>query len=209
MALLCQEQGEVLSCCAGQSISSQNKTPRPPATSCTRGQQHLAPETDNSPTLGGISSSVVLQVGSGSYASLFSCSTGRNRGKTRSKQELSLSMRLGNEFTSLLRLPRRTGRICAAPPAGQHQKGNVPILMMDLGKSAQPVLNRPEECFTNFHIPNGKLVQALPGRRQAVKEQGNLDLSPPFTSPWPLHGQQHHECFLPDIFTFLVSVTKL
>lgn len=86
MALLCQEQGELHSCCAGQSISSQNKTPRTPPTSCTPGQQHLAPETDNSPTLGGISCSVVLQVGSGSYARLFSCSqeeTGENMIKIR------------------------------------------------------------------------------------------------------------------------------
>lgn len=101
------------------------------------------------------------------------------------------------------------GRISAAPRAGQHQKGNVPTLMMDLGRSVQPLLYRPEECFTNFHIPNGKLVQALPGRTQAVKEQGNLDLYPSSTPTWPLHGQQHHECLLPDILTFLVSVTKL
>lgn len=83
-------------------------------------------------------------------------------------------MCLENEFISLLRLPIRMGRISAVPRAGQYQKGNLPTPMMDLRRSVQPVLYRPEECFTNFHILNGRLIQALPGRKQAVKEQGNL-----------------------------------
>lgn len=80
-------------------------------------------------------------------------------------------MCLENEFTSLPRLPSRMSRISAA---GQHQKGNLPTPMKDLGGSVQPLLYRPEQGFTSFHILNGRLVQALPGRKQAVKEQGNL-----------------------------------
>lgn len=89
------------------------------------GSDKLVPVADDSPTLSGISCSVVLQVGSGSYARLFSCSQVRERrGKTRSKQELALSMCLENGFTSLLRLPSRMGRIlcCTTSRAASEMK---------------------------------------------------------------------------------------
>lgn len=80
----------------------------------TSNQPHVCsnnwtPVKDDSLTLSGISCSVVLQVGCGSYTCLFSWSQFRDRmGKTWSKQELSCSMRLENLFTSLLILPIST-----------------------------------------------------------------------------------------------------
>lgn len=76
---------------------------------------------------------------------------------------------------------QQRGRISAVP----HRKS--PAATMALGRSVQPVLHRPEQCFTNFHILYGRLVQALPGRNQAVREQGTLWIYIPLLPPRGLY----------------------
>lgn len=169
---------------------AENKTPKPPPSSCTGWQPHLPQGQRIHPPWVASPAAWSSRLGVAPTPAS-SAAPERNRGKKHDQNESTVqSCAWRNEFTSLLRLPSRTGRISAVPPAGQHQKGNVPTVMMEMGRSAQPGLYRPQECFHQLpHTPNGRLVQALPGRKQAVKEQGNLWiyilLLPPPGLSWP------------------------
>lgn len=160
MTLPCQEQGELHNCSYSAEHSHHRRKFPSHQQPAHVGSNNWAPETDNSLTLNSISCSMVLQVGSGSYACLFSWSQSRERmGKASSKQELSLSMSLDNLFTSLLILP-----ISTVLRAAQSQKGNQPVPTMDLMRFIQLVLPQTGGAFTSSHILGAGLVHTPSGR---------------------------------------------